>query len=71
MSILTDILPPQYRKVLYVVYALVGLILGAYQVVVEPAWLTDALAVYAFVGAALGLTAGANVAPRGKHVADE
>jgi hypothetical protein len=70
VSILTDILPAQYRKALYVAYALAGLILGAYQVVAEPAWLTDALAVYAFVGTALGLTAGANV-QRGKHVADE
>ena len=69
MSILTDILAPQYRKALYVTYALVGLIFGAIQVVTEPAWLVDALAVYAFVGGALGLTAGANT-PSGKHVAD-
>lgn len=60
MKILIDILEPQHRKVVYVAYALAGLILGAWSVVEQPDWLTSALAVYAFVGTALGLTAGAN-----------
>lgn len=60
MKILIDILEPHQRKVVYVAYALAGLILGAWAVVDQPEWLTSALAVYAFVGTALGLTANAN-----------
>ena len=68
-NLLTDILPAGYRKVAYAVVALIGLILGAIQVAYgaasagQPTWLTVALAVYAFVGGALGLTARANVQP--------
>lgn len=68
---LNDILTPTIRRVIYAVYAIVGLVLGAVQVGVtavpdgaQPAWLTVALAVYAFVGTGLGFTASANTAPQ-------
>lgn len=58
MSILIDVIPAQYRRWVYATFALVGLVLGAAQVagvdVAVP------LAVYSFVGTALGLTAYAN-----------
>lgn len=66
---LTDIFPAHVRKVVYALYALVGLILGGVQVgfsaarVDQPVSLTVALAVFAFVGTATGLTAAANTAP--------
>lgn len=60
MKILVEVLPENGRKLLYVLYALAGLILGAWSVADQPDWLTTALAVYAFVGTALGLVAEAN-----------
>lgn len=62
---LTDILPAATRKRVYAVYALVGVVLGAVQVAYlnlagQPQWLTVALAVYGFLGTALGVTAAAN-----------
>lgn len=61
MNILTDILPPAGRKYFYAAFALIGLILGACEV-----WgldVTALLAVYGFVGTALGLTAYSNTKP--------
>lgn len=66
---LNEILPAKVRKVLYAVYGFVGLGLGAVQVAYssagsgQPAWLTVTLAVFAFVGTALGFTAAANTTP--------
>lgn len=63
---MTDILTPAIRSKVYAVYAILGLILGATQVgfaaaeAGQPVWLTVALAVYAFVGGALGFVAQAN-----------
>lgn len=63
---LTNILPPQTRATLYAAFAVTGLLLGAIQVGYaaadsgQPTALTVALAVYAFVGGALGFTAQAN-----------
>lgn len=65
MNPLTTI-PPQVRTYLYLASALVGLGLGATQVGYQaaeagfPTWLKVALAVYAFLAGALGLTAAAN-----------
>ena len=65
-SPLTDVLPPQVRRTVYIVFALVGLALGALQVgfsaaVSEtPGWLTVTLAVFPFVSTALGFTAASN-----------
>ena len=59
-------LPPEIRAKLYLGFAVVGVALGAIQVgygaasVDQPTWLTVSLAVYAFVGPALGLTAASN-----------
>lgn len=64
MKILVEVLPEKGRKTLYVAYALAGLVLGAWSVVETPDWLTSALAVYAFVGTALGLVAEANTGPQ-------
>lgn len=64
---LRDIVTGKTRKVTYTAYALIGLILGATQVgfsaaeVGQPIALTVALAVFAFVGTALGFTAAGNV----------
>lgn len=58
-----ELIPAQYRKTAYAIFALIGVILGGTQVgfdaaeAAQPIWLTVALAVYAFVGGALGLTA--------------
>ena len=63
---LRDILPAHYRKVAYALYAVVGVLLGAIQVgygaaeAGQPVALTVALAVYAFLGGALGVTAAQN-----------
>ena len=66
-TMLRDIVTGRTRKVTYTAYALIGLILGAVQVgfsaaeLGQPVWLTVALAVFAFVGTALGFTAAGNV----------
>lgn len=67
---LRDILPAHYRKLAYAVHAVVGVVLGAVQVgfgaaeAGQPTALIVALAVYAFLGGALGVTAAANTGPR-------
>lgn len=59
-------LPAKARAVLYYVTFIVGLVLGATQVGYaaaefdQPTWLTVALAVFAFLGSGLGLTAASN-----------
>lgn len=71
-----DILTPEVRKPIYAIYAVLGLILGATQVAFsaaeagQPVQLTVALAVYAFVGTALGFTAASNT-PTGRHRAED
>lgn len=65
---------PGARKVVYTVFWILGLAIGATQVgyaaadLGQPVWLTVALAVFAFVAAGIGFTAAANtdtgVAPR-------
>jgi hypothetical protein len=64
---LKDLLPERVRRVLYVVYAFVGLGIGAtfagYAAVPDaqvPTVLVVVLAVYSFLGAPLGFTAAAN-----------
>jgi len=72
--LLKDIITPKARKPIYAVYAIIGLILGATQVgfsaaeAGQPVWLTVALAVFAFVGTALGFTAASNTHPDVEHV---
>ena len=64
---LTGIFTPSIRQKIYFVYALVGVVLGAIQVaysslqIGQPPWLVVALAVFAFIGGPLGLTAASNV----------
>jgi hypothetical protein len=59
VNILVDIIPPKYRKyALYAPFAAAGLALAVMQILGED--VTTALAIYAFVGSALGLTAYAN-----------
>jgi hypothetical protein len=63
---LVGVLPAGVRQKLYVVYAVLGFLLGALQVgwssagAGQPPWLTVVLAVYAFVGTGLGATAASN-----------
>lgn len=62
----TVALPPRARAAIYYGYGAVGLLLGAAQVAYgayglgQPTWLAAALAVLAFLGAGLGLTAASN-----------
>lgn len=64
---LIDIVPGHQRKQAYAVFAALGVLIGAIQVgfgaaqAGQPVWLTVALAVYAFLGGAIGATANANV----------
>lgn len=58
---LTDILPASVRRYVYALWALIGLVLGAVQAFgSDPSWLPGALAVYAFVSTAIGVTAASN-----------
>lgn len=56
-SIISD---PGTRKIIYGIYAVIGFVIGAVQVgfaaaeLGQPVWLTVALAVYGFSGAAFG-----------------
>lgn len=67
---LRDILPDSARKTVYAAYALIGALIGAIQVgyvavpgADQPVWLTVALAVYAYIGIAIGATAASNTTP--------
>lgn len=68
MNVLKDIIPAAHRKLAYQIYALLGVVAGAAQIVFAthstPDWFTTALQVYAYLGAVLGLTAAANVRVR-------
>ena len=63
---MTDLIPAHIRAHIYAAFAFLGIALGGVQVgyaaaeLGQPVWLTVALAVYGFVGGALGLTARAN-----------
>lgn len=62
-EIIKDMLPSRWRKVVYAAYAIAGVVIGAIQVgfaaaeLTTPVWLIVTLAVYAFIGGAVGLTA--------------
>jgi len=64
---LTGILTGRTRQIVYIIYTVAGLGLGATQVAYsasnsgQPSWLTVALAVFGFLGAAIGATAASNV----------
>lgn len=61
---------PTIRKYFYYAYGLIGVAIGAIQVgysaaeLGQPTWLTVALAVFGFIGAAFGITAGQNTPTR-------
>ena len=59
---LKDIIPAEWRKPIYAIYAVVGVILGTIAVSVEPdpSWLVPTMAGYMYVGGAFGFTASAN-----------
>lgn len=56
-------IPDRYRTYVYAVYATLGVVIGSIQVgyaaaeAGQPVWLTVALAVFAYVGGAIGYTA--------------
>lgn len=56
-------IPEAYKKPTYFVYALTGLVLGCIELASELGWVGTALAIYGFVGLAIGATAGSNVTP--------
>ena len=62
---LVDIIPAEWRKPIYAIYAVLGVILGAIQIALDPdpSWLMTTMAVYAFVGGAIGFVASANTIP--------
>lgn len=66
-------MPPKVRSAVYWVYAVVGIAFGALQVYqVETLWgesLVKIMAVYAYLGTALAITAGSNM-PSAQDVAD-
>jgi len=61
-----DIVTGKTRRIIYVAYAIIGLVIGATQVgysaaeAGQPEWLTIALAVFGFLGTAFGFTASSN-----------
>ena len=67
-NILRDIVSAEKRKWIYGVYSLVGLVLGCVQAGLgavdagTPDFLKASLAVYAFIGTAIGATAASNTA---------
>lgn len=65
---LTDLIPAAWRQPIYAVYAVLGVVLGAWQLAQSPApgWLVTALTVYGFVGTAIGAVAASNVKPKKK-----
>ena len=73
---LKDILPDKVRAKIYFWFALVGLALFSTQVgfvaaeAAQPTALTVLLAVYSFIGGALGFTAQANTPARGRYEAE-
>ena len=74
---LRDVIPAAWRKPIYAAYALAGAIIGAIQVgylsaeAGQPVWLTVTLAVYGFIGTAIGFTASANTPPGGQFTGNE
>lgn len=74
---LRDVIPAAWRKPIYAAYALAGAIIGAVQVgylsaeAGQPVWLTVTLAVYGFIGTAIGFTASANTPPGGRFTGNE
>jgi protein-S-isoprenylcysteine O-methyltransferase Ste14 len=63
---MTVFIPAKVRGIVYTIFALIGLALGGAQVgysaaeTSQPLWLKVALAVFAFVGGAIGYTAASN-----------
>ncbi len=55
---LTDLIPATARKWVYAIWALIGVVLGSLQVAGQN--VDTALAVYAYVSTAVGLTAASN-----------
>lgn len=64
---LHEAISPKARRILYLTYGLIGILLGAVQVgfssaeLAQPTVVTVALAVYAFLGSSFGVTAYSNV----------
>lgn len=74
---LTGVLTGRTRQIVYIIYTVAGLGLGATQVAYsasnngQPSWLTVALAVFGFIGAAIGATAASNISPQAPVVSVE
>lgn len=75
---LKDIIPAEWRKPIYAVFAVISFLLGAIQIgwTPNPEWLDNAFAVLAFTGVAFGFVAHGNTnagdeAPTGKRYIEE
>ena len=62
---LRDIIPAEWRKPIYAIYAVIGVVLGAIQLamVPNPEWLATSMTVYLFLGGAIGAVASGNTPP--------
>jgi hypothetical protein len=69
--VLENILPPSARKTVYATYAVLGVVIGCIQVAYasssagQPMWLNVVLAVFGFLGTAIGATAASNTHTHG------
>lgn len=72
---LKEIMPANVRSKVYAAFAVIAVAFGAVQVgfasadVAQPVWLGVFLAVFTFVGGAVGFTAAGNTESSGRHVA--
>ena len=59
---LVDFIPAEWRKPIYAIYAIIGVILGSLQIAYEPdpSWLLTTSSIYLFIGGAIGALASSN-----------
>jgi len=63
---MTDVVPGRYRKLLYALYSVTGVVVGSLTVAfdaagaLQPQWLVVTVAVYAYLGGVFGSLAGGN-----------
>lgn len=64
---LNELLPPKARKTAYLVYAVLGVLLGSIQQgfsaadMSQPVWISVAVSVFVYVGTSFGIVAAGNV----------
>ena len=70
VDMLRDIIPASWRKPIYAIYAVIGVVLGAIQIAIEPdpSWLVTSMTVYVFLGGAVGAVANSNTPAEDEYV---